>query len=93
MFGLVRYIMDRHTLLIKTVKKSSSTKTIFKINSLICSILLITDLVLYLVHKSNLNLVLYISFLVGAIILAIVNLIFYFQIKFYREVIDYLISN
>lgn len=85
--------MDKHTLLIKTIKKSSLTKLIYKIFNWICPSLLVIDLVLYFVQKGNLNLILYIILIVLSLFLAIVILILYFQIKFYREIIDFLLNN
>lgn len=80
----------KRKLLIKTVKKLCLATNILKVFNWICPLLLLADFVLFLIFKTNVNIALYISLIIAAIILTIVNLILYYQIKYYKEVKEYL---
>lgn len=87
--------MDKqeHALMIKTVKELVSIKRYYRICICIIPILLTTDIVLLFVQKDNLNIGLYISLLVIAIILVIVSFILVSQIKLLREVKDWFLRD
>lgn len=76
-------------LLFKIVKKIGSIKSCYMLCICITPILLITDIVLFIVQKDNLNIDLYVSLLVIAAILVIVSFILVSQIKFLRELKDH----
>ena len=77
---------QKRLMLIKTVKKLVLAKNIYKIFNWICPLLLLADFVLFFILNNSINISIYISLLLIAAILAIVNLILHYQIKHYEVV-------
>ena len=84
--------MDKPKFLLKIIKRKRLIKRCYILCQCIYPFLLLADVILYFTQKDNLNVGLYASILVVAIILIIVSFILYFEKKFYREIIDDLVN-